>query len=84
MQKHRVEEVSQFDGRFEDESQFDAPVDVTDDKSFIDEGPAPEIIQPTEGGRGPSTQFCVEVDAHPEIIRGVPVVSGPPSPDAKC
>ncbi|KAK1651748.1 hypothetical protein QYE76_069553, partial [Lolium multiflorum] len=25
--KHRVEEVSQFDGRFEDESQFDAPVD---------------------------------------------------------
>ncbi|KAK1682812.1 hypothetical protein QYE76_043660 [Lolium multiflorum] len=80
--KHRVEEVSQFDGRFEDESQFDAPVDGTDDEPFIDEGPAPEIIQPTEGGRGPSTQLCVEVDARPEIIRGVRVVSRPPSPDA--
>ncbi|KAK1694555.1 hypothetical protein QYE76_011252 [Lolium multiflorum] len=67
--KHRVEEVSQFDGRFEDESQFDTPVDGTDDEPFIDEGPAPEIIQPTEGGRGPSTQLCVEVDARPEIIR---------------
>ena len=78
MQKHRVEEVSQFDGRFEDESQFH------DDEPFIDEGPAPEIIQPTEGGRGLSTQLCVEVDARPEIIRGVRVVSGPPSPDAKC
>ncbi|KAK1692931.1 hypothetical protein QYE76_009628 [Lolium multiflorum] len=66
--KHRVEEVSQFDGRFEDESQFDAPVDGTDDEPFIDEGPTPEIIQPTEGGRGPSTQLCVEVDARPEII----------------
>ena len=77
MQKHRVEEVSQFDGRFEDESQFD------DDEPFIDECPAPEIIQPTEGGRGPSTQLCVEEDAHPEIFRGIPVVSGPPSPDAK-
>jgi hypothetical protein len=84
LQKHRVEEVSQFDGRFEDESQFDAPVDGTDDEPIIDEGPAPEIIQPTEGGRGPSTQLCVEADARPEIIRGVPVVSGPPSPDAKC
>ncbi|KAK1695274.1 hypothetical protein QYE76_011971 [Lolium multiflorum] len=80
--KHRVEEVSQFDGRFEDESQFDAPVDGTDDEPFIDEGPAPEIIQPTEGGRGPSTQLCVEVDARPEIISGVRVVSRPPSPDA--
>ncbi|KAK1610585.1 hypothetical protein QYE76_034258 [Lolium multiflorum] len=80
--KHRVEEVSQFDGRFEDESQFDAPVDGTDDGPFIDEGPAPEIIQPTEGGRGPSTQLCVEVDARPEIITGVRVVSRPPSPDA--
>ncbi|KAK1647918.1 hypothetical protein QYE76_065723 [Lolium multiflorum] len=80
--KHRVEEVSQFDGRFEDESQFDAPVDGTDDEPFIDEGPAPEIIQPTEGGRGPSTQLCVEVDARPEIITGVRVVSRPPSPDA--
>ncbi|KAK1606033.1 hypothetical protein QYE76_029706 [Lolium multiflorum] len=66
--KHRVEEVSQFDGRFEDESQFDAPMDGTDDEPFIDEGPAPEIIQPTEGGRGPSTQLCVEVDARPEIM----------------
>jgi hypothetical protein len=82
LQKHRVEEVSQFDGRFEDESQFDAPVDGTDDEPFIDEGPAPEIIQPTEGGRGPSTQLCVEVDARPEIITGVRVVSRPPSPDA--
>ena len=63
MQKHRVEEVSQFDGRFEDESQFDAPVDGTDDGPFIEEGPAPEIIQPTEGGRGPSTQLCVEVES---------------------
>ncbi|KAK1683612.1 hypothetical protein QYE76_044460 [Lolium multiflorum] len=80
--KHRVKEVSQFDGRFEDESQFDAPVDGTDDEPFIDEGPAPEIIQPTEGGRGPSTQLCVEVDARPEIITGVRVVSRPPSPDA--
>ncbi|KAK1682664.1 hypothetical protein QYE76_043512 [Lolium multiflorum] len=80
--KHRVEEVSQFDGRFEDESQFDAPVDGTDDEPFIDEGPAPEIIQSTEGGRGPSTQLCVEVDARPEIITGVRVVSRPPSPDA--
>ncbi|KAK1681388.1 hypothetical protein QYE76_042236 [Lolium multiflorum] len=80
--KHRVEEVSQFDGRFEDESQFDAPVDGTDDEPFIDEGPAPDIIQPTEGGRGPSTQLCVEVDARPEIISGVRVVSRPPSPDA--
>ena len=62
----------------------DAPVDGTDDEPFIDEGPAPEIIQPTEGGRGPSTQLCVEVDARPKIIRGVPVVSRPPSPDAKC
>ncbi|KAK1695952.1 hypothetical protein QYE76_012649 [Lolium multiflorum] len=77
--KHRVEEVSQFDGRFEDESQFDAPVDGTDDEPFIDEGPAPEIIQPTEGGRGPSTQLCVEVDARREIIRGARVVSRPPS-----
>ncbi|KAK1648427.1 hypothetical protein QYE76_066232 [Lolium multiflorum] len=80
--KHRVEEVSQFDGRFEDESQFDAHVDGTDDEPFIDEGPAPEIIQPTEGGRGPSTQLCVEVDARPEIIRDVRVVSRPPNPDA--
>ncbi|KAK1630598.1 hypothetical protein QYE76_004913 [Lolium multiflorum] len=80
--KHRVKEVSQFDGRFEDESQFDAPVDGTDDEPFIDEGPAPEIIQSTEGGRGPSTQLCVEVDARPEIITGVRVVSRPPSPDA--
>ncbi|KAK1665629.1 hypothetical protein QYE76_053788 [Lolium multiflorum] len=52
--KHRVEEVSQFDGRFEDESQFDAPVDGTDDEPFIDEGPAPEIIQPT---RRPWTEY---------------------------
>ncbi|KAK1680530.1 hypothetical protein QYE76_041378 [Lolium multiflorum] len=80
--KHRVEEVSQFDGRFEDESQFDAPVDGTDDEPFIDEGPAPEIIQPTEGGRGPSTQLCVEVDARRRSSGGVRVVSRPPSPDA--
>ena len=141
MQKHRVEEVSQFDGRVEDESQFDnnheddyqiatpevfvpcdlsaeerdAPGDGTDDPApdivvssevggasgitslgsdahgdgsddepFIDDEPAPEIIQPTEGGRGPSTQLCVEVDACLEIIRGVRVVSRPPNPDAKC
>ncbi|KAK1614380.1 hypothetical protein QYE76_019897 [Lolium multiflorum] len=80
--RRRVEEVSRFDGRFEDESQFDAPVDGTDDEPFIDEGPAPEIIQPTEGGGGPSTQLCVEVDARREIIRCVRVVSRPASPDA--
>ena len=59
-------------------------MDGTDDEPLIDEGPAPEIIQPTEGGRGPSTQLCVEVDARPEIIRCVSAVLGPPSPNAKC
>ncbi|KAK1683666.1 hypothetical protein QYE76_044514 [Lolium multiflorum] len=58
--KHRVEEVSQFDGRFEDESQFDAPVDGTDDGPFIDEGPAPEIIQPTEGGQDRVHSFALK------------------------
>ena len=61
----------------------DAPGDGTDDEPFIDDEPAPEIIHPTKGGCGPSTQLCVEVDARPEIIRGVRVVSRLPSPAAK-
>ena len=61
----------------------DAPGDGSDDEPFIDDEPAPEIIQLIEGGCGSSTQLSAEVDARPEIIRGVRVVSGPPNPAVK-